>query len=236
MAEVPEGAFVFGSDIIGAKGGAQWDLIGAEKGTLEKPLEQGPAMVSLVRGVQRIELPSFYIDKYEVTNGDYEEFVVKTKRQEPPSWKILSKTFKERKNHPVTFVSYDDASAYCKWRGKVLPSEKQWEKAARGTDGRTYPWGESYDGKEANAALSGETSTTPVGSFTEGQSPYGAFQMAGNVWEWTSSDYVSGDDGEKVVKGGSWGLSHRFVTTFSYSFYSEDTKVNNLGFRCAIDK
>lgn len=234
MAEVPAGAFVFGSDLLGAKGGTQWELLGVEQGALEKPLEEGPAMVSPVRGVQKIELPAFYIDKFEVTNGEYEEFVNETQRKEPPIWKILSATFKERKDHPVTFVSYDDAAAYCKWRGKELPSEKQWEKAARGTDGRTYPWGEGYGGKEANATLSGETSTTPAGHFTGGQSPYGIFDMSGNVWEWTSSDYGDAIDNEKVIKGGSWGLSHRFISTFSYSSYPGDSKLNNLGFRCSL--
>lgn len=240
MSLISEGPFVFGSDILGAKGGDNSELLGFQKGDLESPIEHGPAMVNSVRAVEKAELPSFFIDKFEVTNGEYEIFINKTGKISPKAWRVLPHILKERKDHPVTFVTFDDALSYCNWLGKTLPTEKQWEKAARGTDGRTYPWGDNDDPlaikKMANSSLSGLAATTPVGHFKEGVSPYGAYDMAGNVWEWTSTDIGSDGDTEYVIKGGSWGLSHRFISTFSYSSYPPDVALNNLGFRCVYSE
>lgn len=177
-------------------------------------------------------LDAFYIDIFEVTNGDYKRFVEATGHKEPKDWIIYG--YKEdKKDYPVVYVSFEDALEYCKWVGKRLPTEEEWEKAARGTDGRIYPWGNKFRKDKANTSLSGIVGTTNVHLYRKGVSPYGIYNMAGNVWEWTSSDY---NDHTKVAKGGSWGLSHRFARTFERIGLPPDTKVNNLGFRCVKNR
>lgn len=201
MALVQEGEFIMGSNM-----GAQ---------------DEGPE--------RKFSLNAFYIDTFEVTNEQYKQFVKQTKHREPTDWAVYGYP-EEKKDHPVVFVSFDDASAYCKWHGKRLPTEEEWEKAARGADGRIYPWGNEFDSSKANTSLSGVVGTTKIGAYKNGKNPYGLYDMAGNVWEWTNSNY---DEKRKAVRGGSWGLSHRFARTFTRIAYKPDIKINNLGFRCA---
>lgn len=208
MVLAPEGSFIMGSAIQG-HGGAH---------------DEAPEKKTFVK--------AFYIDKFEVTNEAYKQFITQTKHREPKNWTVYGYREEEEKKHPVVFVSFDDALEYCKWSGKRFPTEEEWEKAARGTDGRIYPWGNEFDLSKANTSLSGIVGTTKVGAYENGRSPYGIYDMAGNVWEWTTSDY---DDKGKVVRGGSWGLSHRFAKTFSRMGYNPDVGINNLGFRCAKD-
>jgi formylglycine-generating enzyme required for sulfatase activity len=183
-------------------------------------------------GERNITLDAFYIDIYEVTNGKYKEFVAATKRKEPRGWFIYGYK-KSEADYPMTLVNYKDAREYCEWAGKTLPSEQQWERAARGTDGRRYPWGMEWKKDRANTSLSGVVGTTAVGSYPSGKSPVGAHDMAGNLWEWTSSDF---NEKTKVVRGGSWGLTHRFASTYFRVGYNPTTLINNIGFRCARDK
>ena len=181
---------------------------------------------------KKIFLKVFYIDKFEVTNKEYKQFVDKTKHREPKDWALYG--YREELNdYPVVYVSFEDASEYCKWSGKRLPTEDEWEKAARGTDARIYPWGNEFEKDKSNTSLSGIVETTKVGTYKEGKSPFGLYDMAGNVWEWTSSGY---ENNKMSVKGGSWGISHQFAKTFARSGYDQDTRINNLGFRCARDK
>jgi formylglycine-generating enzyme required for sulfatase activity len=205
MVQVPEGEFIMGSG-------------------LGEP-DEGPE--------RKVALRSFYIDRFEVTQGEYRRFVKEKGHREPLDW-VIHGYREERAGHPVVFVSLDDARQYCRWDGgKRLPTEQEWEKAARGTDGRIYPWGDKFEPESANTSLSGLVGTAVVGSYEAGVSPYGVHDMAGNVWEWTSSDYK---EGRKVVKGGSWGLSHRVARTFARIGYMPEIRVNNLGFRCVKDK
>lgn len=204
MTLVPEGEFIMGSN--------------------SGEPDEGPQ--------KKVHVKAFYIDIYEVTNEQYREFVRQQKHREPNNW-IIYGYREDKKDHPVTFVSMGDALKYCKWLGKRLPAEEEWEKAARATDGRTYPWGNEFDSNKANTSLSGVVGTTKTGTYKNGASPYGVYDMAGNVWEWTNSDY---NEGRKVVRGGSWGLSHRFARTFTRVAYKPDTRINNLGFRCAKDR
>jgi formylglycine-generating enzyme required for sulfatase activity/mono/diheme cytochrome c family protein len=196
------------------------------------------------------ELPDYFIDKYEVTNADYREFVEATGDSMPEHWKegVIPEG---REQHPVIYVSWFDATAYCEWRGKSLPTEPEWEKAARGTDGRTFPWGNQFDKNKANTPQYGHKDSTPVGQFEEGRSPYGAHDMAGNVFEWTADWYKAfpgnqhpdPNEGERyrVVKGGSWydctyykcGIS---APTYNRIFFDPETRNDNFGFRCALRK
>ncbi|NOX43030.1 MAG: formylglycine-generating enzyme family protein, partial [Gammaproteobacteria bacterium] len=194
----------------------------------------------------------YYIDKYEVTNLQYKKFIDKTQRRSPKYFR--NRTFPDgRADHPVTYVGWDDANEYCQWAGKRLATEQEWEKASRGTDARVYPWGNEFELTHANTpgrwkefAVFGDT--TPVGSFEKGVSPYGAYDMSGNVWEWTASWYKphpgnkmsSENYGEryKILKGGSWwdcsfykcGLS---APVYNRSFFAKKVKNDTFGFRCA---
>jgi formylglycine-generating enzyme required for sulfatase activity len=215
-------------------------------GTDERLSDEGPQ--------HRVTLPAFYIDRYEVTNLQYKAFIDATERRSPDHFR--NRTFPEGKaDHPVTFVNWFDARDYCAWAGKRLPSDQEWEKAARGSDGRSFPWGNEFSMYAANtpvrwASLRQEGDTTPVGAFREGTSPYGVYDMSGNVWEWTSAWYeaypgnqrITENYGEKykTLKGGSWwdcsfykcGIS---APSYNRSFFSPKVKNASFGFRCAKD-
>jgi formylglycine-generating enzyme required for sulfatase activity len=170
--------------------------------------------------VHQVSLDAYYMDKYEVTVEQYAKFLEATSHGAPPEWKILNQPSHQK--YPVVMVDWSDANTYCHWAEKRLPTEAEWEKAARGTDGRMYPWGNdvptplraNYGKKKWNK----DTALVPVGSFEEGKSPYGIYDMAGNAWEWVSDWYYKvyyknspsqnptgpkqGDF--KALRGGSW--------------------------------
>lgn len=197
----------------------------------------------------KLWLDSFYIDKYEVTNKRYKAFTDATGRQQPTHW-TGGRIPEGKENHPVVYVTWADADAFCKWEGKRLPTEQEWEKAARGTDGRAFPWGSKFDREKGNTPQYGNEDTMPVGSFENGKSPYGVYDMAGNAFEWTESwfkphkgnTHPDENYGEKykVLKGGSWydctyykcGIS---APAFNRIFFHPLTRNNNFGFRCAKD-
>jgi formylglycine-generating enzyme required for sulfatase activity len=189
----------------------------------------------------------FYIDLYEVTNADFKKFVDATQRKPPYHW-ARGRIPEGQENHPVTYVSWFDARDYCQWTGKRLPEEQEWEKAARGEDGFIYPWGNLWTLDKSNNPYKHSTGTEPVGSYPEGRSIYGLYDMSGNVWEWVDAYYLPhpgntipkpeyGRD-KRVLKGGSWfdclsygcGLS---APTFNRSFFNPEVKNNSFGFRCA---
>ncbi|HXI10194.1 MAG TPA: SUMF1/EgtB/PvdO family nonheme iron enzyme [Thermodesulfobacteriota bacterium] len=195
-------------------------------------------------------VPAFYIDKYEVTNKRYKTFVDSAGRPAPRHWPG-GKIPPGRENHPVVFVSWQDATDFCKWEGKRLPTELEWVKAARGTDKRAFPWGNKFDRAKGNTPQYGNEDTMPVGSFENGKSPYGVYDMAGNAWEWVEdwfkpypgNNHPDENYGEKykVLKGGSWydctyykcGIS---APIYNRIFFNANTRNNNFGFRCAKDK
>ena len=171
------------------------------------------------RPANKVTLAPFYIDKFEVTNEMYDACVYARECRRPlQSGSATRSSYYENPvfaNYPVIYVDCKMAKTYCEWRGARPPTEAEWEMAARGTDGRSYPWGEVVDCSLANAAgCVGDT--TPVDQYANGQSVYGVFGMAGNVLEWTSSlfkfypyDATDGREdltasGDRMARGGSW--------------------------------
>ncbi|MBM3138577.1 MAG: formylglycine-generating enzyme family protein, partial [Chloroflexi bacterium] len=148
---------------------------------------------------EEIELKEFFIDLYPVTNKEFKVFVDATAHPDPAHWR--NRTWPDGKeNHPVVEVNWKSAAAYAEWAGKRLPTNEEWEKAARGTDGRLWPWGNKWDINNANA-FSGDT--TPVGQYSpRGDSPFGAADMAGNVWEWIGG--ISEHALRAPLRGGDW--------------------------------
>ncbi len=156
-----------------------------------------------------IHLDGFSISKYPVTNAEYAEFVREMGHRAPYLWDG-DEPPRDKLNHPVVRVSRHDANAYAEWAGKQLPTEEQWEKAARGSDGREYPWGTEFDSSRCNSKESGIGGTTPVGVYPGGVSPYTVHDMAGNVSEWTAGEHEDAS-GSRVLRGGSWEYDRNYA-------------------------
>lgn len=222
---------------------------------------------------ERVLIGDFYIDKYEVSNAQYKNFVKwlgehsdqavrhpaqpQGKNHTPRFWKPFrpslflktgmaklqhfdQETFR-KPDHPVVGVDWYDAFAYCKWAGGRLPSEAEWEKAAKGPQGNIWPWGNTWDFKRCNSGgyewkgeRDGNIYAAPVTAYPDGISYYGCYNMAGNVWEWvSSSDSESGN--EKVIKGGGSNSYPSWVRTSSRKVYEPTFRYFALGFRCGKD-
>jgi len=248
-------------------------LMGSPKGTeiavVEKP-------------EHTVRLEAFRIDRYEVTNEEYGRFLRAIKEVHPPTCSPLeapgkdhtpdAKTWTDPEwnapDKPVVSVDWFDAYAYCAWAGGRLPTEAEWEKAARGTDGRTYPWGNEFtpgvllgnfadeSAKKANPDWvilgnydDGFVHTAPVGSFPDGKSPYGAEDMAGNVWEWVADWFASTtystpnqvdptgpENGEaRVLRGGSFDSHPNLIRTAARHRHWPTYRAPAYGFRCVRD-
>ncbi|MEW6211402.1 MAG: bifunctional serine/threonine-protein kinase/formylglycine-generating enzyme family protein [Acidobacteriota bacterium] len=190
---------------------------------------------------QTVTVKSFYIDKYEVTNQQYYEFIKATRYKAPLHWN--NGRFEDGKEtHPVVNVNWEDAKKYAEWAGKRLPKEEEWEYAARGIDGRLYPWGKLFSPTNANTKESGKGDTTPVGSYSSGQSPFGVMDMSGNVLEWTASKYspypgskAKPVEGYVVLRGGDWYEEQSYATATSRALQKPDFFRKYIGFRCAKD-
>jgi len=248
MVLVPAGHFLMGTDEYDDEGHAL--SLG-----LDKPwyADESPQ--------RRLHLPDFYIDKYEVTNQQYYIFTQATDHRTPRSWRG-PKYPEGWDNLPVNEVTFYDANAYAKWAGKRLPSEQEWEKAARGPNDFRYPWGVAFDFEKANLSRSPTSKRgqglKPVGSYPQGASPYGVEDMIGNVWEWVWDYYEPYPDniwqaehykGKKVVVRG---MSYLGIGHFPKKAYNKVMALKarvsyrqklhpirraiDVGFRCAQDK
>ena len=195
-----------------------------------------------------VYLNAFSIDKTEVTAAQYQRCVEAGACSAPATGGDCTYGAAGKSEHPVNCVDWDQAVAFCRWAGKRLPAEAEWEKAARGTDGRVYPWGDQAPNSTLANFNFNVGSTTSVGQYPAGASPYGALDMAGNVWEWVADWYdesyysqspsenpqgpASGD--LRVLRGGSW----NFVTSYARVAYrggfAPDFRLDNFGFRCAF--
>lgn len=185
---------------------------------------------------ETVELPSFRIAKYPVTNADYHQFVEASKYRRPDHWSPNGRFQSDQAQHPVVFVSWEDANAYAQWLGARLPTEAEWEKAARGTDGRQYPWGNEFIAQNCNTSESGTDGTRPVDAHPGGASPFGVVDTAGNVWEWTSTLYEEGEEW-RVLKGGGWDYKGIKDARCSYRVYFRPAFRNSaVGFRCCWDE
>jgi gamma-glutamyl hercynylcysteine S-oxide synthase len=219
MIEIPAGPFIFGSNNT-------------------EPNESPE---------QTIELPAYFIDHFEVTNEDFAMFVAATGYQTEAEKSGAKKTWRTydtdgKDNHPVVKVSWNDAQAYCQWLGKRLPTEQEWEKAARGEKGLLFPWGTGFDPTRANIRASGIRGTVAVGSFPSGASPYGVEDMAGNVWEWTADPYLAYPGSTyqdkfysndlRVTRGGGWFDEANQIRTTNRNAAKPEAANDDLGFRC----
>jgi len=203
---------------------------------------------------RKVYLDGYWMNKYEVTVAQYHKFCLETLRpiekkntwgyiRGKPSWGWID-------NHPIVNVSWQDATAYAKWAGGSLPTEAQWEKAARGTDGREYPWGNQWDASKCNGYTKRTKKTQSVGSYPLGASPYGCMDMAGNVMEWCADWFgqtyynsapsrnptgpsKSGIGAYRVQRGGSWFITIYYLRCASRSFDDPDRGEEYYGFRLA---
>ncbi len=239
-AETPPEGMVFipgGKFLMGSRGDE--GKIGFEIGVDEMPQHE-------------VRIHPYYLDRFEVTNEQYLRFIQATGRPVPADPKdpeyyawVDGRPPAGQEDHPVCYVSWYDADAYCRWADKRLPTEAEWERAARGDDDRAWPWGSRFDPTRCNAMESGFQWSTPVGSFPDGASPYGVMDLCGNVAEWTASWYRAypgstlkrGAFGEqmRVARGGAWVLTAEPWSRATNRNLAQPPTLRHrsLGFRCA---
>ena len=191
--------------------------------------------------MHKVHVEPFYIDRYAVTNFQYEDFIRVTGYEPKGNWREYFSAGKEY--YPVTGISYDDADAYAYWVGKRLPSEAEWEKAARGEEGHLYPWGKKWDPSRTCSEESSKSHTVSVDSFPEGQSPYGVMNMLGNVWEWTDDYYEKypyngpyppeEENREIAIRGGDYNTELKDIGVPVRNKIFPGEFGPTIGFRCA---
>ncbi|MEU5107384.1 SUMF1/EgtB/PvdO family nonheme iron enzyme [Streptomyces sp. NPDC021354] len=212
------------------------DLLRSDSRTRKHPVD-GKVMTLIEEGIylsgpdnRSVWLDSFLIDVYPTTNEDYAKFVAVTGYRAPQHWPggrfpcTLA-------THPVVWVTWHDATAYARWADKALPTGRQWEKAARGPKGRPYPWGIEPTAAKCNVAEAGIDATTPVSRYQSGVSPYGVFDLCGNVWEWCSTEEEPGN-GRYELKGSAFTSPFDRAAPSLQNAAAAAMKDNDTGFRC----
>jgi formylglycine-generating enzyme required for sulfatase activity len=190
-----------------------------------------------------VDLPAYEIDVYEVTNGDFARFQIESDYSAEGDWRSFYTIGKE--DFPVANVTWEDAKAFCEWAGKRLPTEEEWEKAARGPEGFAYPWGDVFDWTKANTNEHGVRDTVEVGSIEYDKSPYGVYDMMGNVQEWTSEmlEPYKGNTAKGVVafngkyvatRGASYAMKGDSMWLWTRSGFFPKSQFG-IGFRCVRD-
>jgi formylglycine-generating enzyme required for sulfatase activity/Tfp pilus assembly protein PilF len=249
MVLIPAGPFEMGSDP--ETGYAECQKLAYETCEYETFTDAPP---------HTLVLNAYYIDQYEVANAQYAECVVAGECIPPAQCHYGDPTYDDpaKSNHPVVCASGEMAETYCAWRGGRLPSEAEWEKAARGPQGNIYPWGNTFDGNRANFCDAtcpfewanaeyddGYAQTAPVGNYPDGTSAYGVYDMAGNVSEWTHSKYADypyvADDGREIIssteyrvtRGGAWNIHGDHLLSVYRDGVESRGQVSTIGFRCA---
>jgi len=258
------GALVFAAVILVWGGGSVWTVFHRSKLRAQEYEPPPPGMVFVPAGefwmgsndpkaepderpLRQVYLPALYIDQFEVTNRRYKEF--KKDHRYPAGEDEL----------PVTFVLKQEAQAFCRWAGRRLPTSAEWEKAARGTNGRIYPWGDEFSADRANinrranlgptnapackSPLASSIGKMPGGSFPNGASPYGCQDMAGNVWEWVSDEWAdrnslgmkSRNEARGILRGGAYNYSPLQARASYQGFEALGATCHDVGFRCAMD-
>jgi formylglycine-generating enzyme required for sulfatase activity len=211
---------------------------------------------------QQMSLPPFHISKYPVTFMQFQAFIDADDGYHNAEWwqGLHERGITQQRegpgeqafrfaNHPRDTVSWYDAIAYCRWLTAklgldehhriTLPTEQQWEKAARGEDGRVYPYGNEFDAAKGNTRETGIGQTSAVGIFPAGASPYGALDISGNVWEWTLTEWETGSDANvgsgaaRVLRGGSWGRHQYYAWAASRDYHDPYVRYGSVGFRLA---
>ncbi len=225
MVKIPAGEFIMGSDV---------DPMGKKK-----PGTYSPA--------HKVNLPDYWIDKYEVTNGEFLKFTTQSDYKVEGDWRSVYRMGME--DYPVAKVTLDDAKAYAKWAGKRLPTEAEWEKAARGEKGLDYPWGNTWESGKANTYENALRERVEVGKMAGDVSPYGVHDTMGNVQEWTSSAYKAYPGGPNP-KHPDFKRGYNVVRGASFNLWGNDKKnpfkiwnrggyfpkyVGDIGFRCVSD-
>jgi len=218
MVKIPGGAFSMGSN---------------DGDPDEKPITQ-------------VTVSAFELDATEVTVAAYKKCVAAGKCTEPDKGMYCNWRKEGRENHPVNCVDLEQATAYCAFVGRRLPTEEEWEYAARGTDGRGYAWGSAppggqlcWNGEGSDLGKGERQGTCPVASYPAGRSPFGAFDMGGNVWEWTANAHCPYDHRgctapTRVIRGGAWNnVLPRYVRAQDRAEETAGSRRDNVGFRCA---
>jgi formylglycine-generating enzyme required for sulfatase activity len=230
MILIPAGEFTMGS----TEESIHWAAKKFFSESLDYYLEETPD--------RNVELSAYYIDQYEITVAEYKKYIEQAGAETP---KFLDNDKYNQPKQPIVGVTWQNAVDYCQWAGKKrLPTEAEWEKAARGTVPRNYPWGDAPDPLKANVRGKKDQYryTAPVGKFPEGKSPYGVMDMSGNVWEWTQdwflpypgNQFKNGMYGEtlKVIRGGSWFSNMDLARTMVRGKSLPNQRLNYIGFRC----
>ena len=181
-----------------------------------------------------VKMPEFWIGRYPVTNTQYKRFLdAKRDYPVPKNWDHKTRAYPAGKaDHPVVLVSWNNAEVFCNWAGLQLPTEQEWEKAARGDkDGRSYPWGDNWVDGRCNTSEADVRGTTPVGQYSpQSDSPYGCADMAGNVWEWTES-WHDEEQTRRVLRGGSWLYGKGYARVSIGNHFTPNLAVLEFGFR-----